>query len=150
MSPRGLTVPWRRWRAGFAGDGGGRPSLDWLGTVDELLHSLAALVVVPSLGLVIRESCSARLPVQPEVFATPDAIAMAAMPPSDGGRGAGCAASPDAVELFSAWNFKGEKVGPGRGARQFDLNFLPFSNHDSEGSTSSGAVQLISAHMDQW
>jgi hypothetical protein len=66
---------------GVGGDGGGRPSLGkagggW-GTRDGEFDGPVALAVVPGLGLVVREFGSGRL----QVFATPDAIAMAAMPP---------------------------------------------------------------------
>jgi hypothetical protein len=61
--------------------GGGRPSLDkaggvW-GTRDGEFAYPSALAVAPGLGLVVREYGNCRL----QVFATPDTIAMAAMPP---------------------------------------------------------------------
>ncbi len=59
------------------GDGGGWPSLSGCGIGDGEFWSPAALAVVPGLGLVVREYGSGRL----QVFAAPDAIAMAAMPP---------------------------------------------------------------------
>ena len=65
----------------FVGDGvgggdGGRPSLDGWGSGDgEFLHP-SALAVVPGLGLVVRDMHGLH------VFATPDAIAMAAMSPT--------------------------------------------------------------------
>jgi hypothetical protein len=62
------------------GDGGGRPSLGeaggGFGSGDGELAYPSALVIVPGLGLVVREYGNRRL----QVFATPDAIAMAAMP----------------------------------------------------------------------
>jgi hypothetical protein len=63
---------------GVGGDGGGRPSLGGYGSgVGELIFPIA-LAVVPGLGLVVREADNdGRL----QVFATPDAIAMAAMSP---------------------------------------------------------------------
>jgi hypothetical protein len=64
---------------GVGGDGGGRPSLGkagggW-GSGDGEFMFPTALAVVPGLGLVVRERGNGRL----QVFATPDAIAMAAM-----------------------------------------------------------------------
>jgi hypothetical protein len=73
-------------RVEFAGDGvggvgGGRPSLGKAGGErgrgDGEFHGPSALAVVPGLGLVVRELGNPRL----QVFATPDAIAMAAMSP---------------------------------------------------------------------
>jgi hypothetical protein len=67
---------------GVGGDGGGRPSLGkaggGLGSGDGEFDSPSSLVIVPGLGLVVREDGNERL----QVFATPDAIAMAAMPPA--------------------------------------------------------------------
>jgi hypothetical protein len=61
------------------GDGGGRPSLGkaggGCGIGDGDFWGPTALAVVPGLGLVVREFVNERL----QVFATPDAIAMAAM-----------------------------------------------------------------------
>ena len=66
---------------GVGGDGGGRASLGraggGAGGGDGEFRFPSALSVVPGLGLVVREYGSARL----QVFATPDAIAMATMPP---------------------------------------------------------------------
>jgi hypothetical protein len=64
---------------GVGGDGGGRPSLGKAGggngNGDGEFWCPSALAIVPGLGLVVRESGYGRL----QVFATPDAIAMAAM-----------------------------------------------------------------------
>jgi hypothetical protein len=64
---------------GVGGDGGGRPSLGKAGgrhgSGDGELTNPTALAVVPGLGLVVRDHGYQRL----QVFATPDAIAMAAM-----------------------------------------------------------------------
>jgi hypothetical protein len=77
---------------GVGGDGGGRPSLGKAGGGrpslgkagggwgrgdggDGELYFPSALVVVPGLGLVVREVYNSRV----QVFATPDTIAMAAM-----------------------------------------------------------------------
>jgi hypothetical protein len=61
------------------GDGGGRPSLGKAGgghgSGDGEFFGPTALAVVPGLGLVVRDCYNQRL----QVFATPDAIAMAAM-----------------------------------------------------------------------
>jgi hypothetical protein len=66
---------------GAGGDGGGRPSLGkaggGYGNGDGEFDYPTALAVVPGLGLVVRENRGSRL----QVFATPDAIAMAAMSP---------------------------------------------------------------------
>jgi hypothetical protein len=66
---------------GVGGDGGGRPSLGKAGgghgSGDGEFKNPIALAVVPGLGLVVRECLGARI----QVFATPDAIAMAAMSP---------------------------------------------------------------------
>jgi hypothetical protein len=63
------------------GGGGGRPSLGkaggGYGSGDGEFYNPTALAVVPGLGLVVREAGNRRL----QVFATPDAIAMAAMSP---------------------------------------------------------------------
>ena len=64
---------------GDGGDGGGRPSLGKAGgghgSGDGEFNCPTAVAVVPGLGLVVRECGNERL----QVFATPDAIAMAAM-----------------------------------------------------------------------
>jgi hypothetical protein len=67
---------------GVGGDGGGRPTLGkaggGAGSGDRKMNYPTALAVVPGLGLVVREDGNdGRL----QVFATPDAIAMAAMSP---------------------------------------------------------------------
>ena len=66
---------------GVGGDVGGRPSLvkagGGCGTGDGAFFGPSALAVVPGVGLVVREATNCRL----QVFATPDAIAMAAMSP---------------------------------------------------------------------
>jgi hypothetical protein len=65
--------------AAASGDEGGRPSLGkaggGAGSGDGEFKYPAALAVVPGLGVVVRESWGERL----QVFASPDAIAMAAM-----------------------------------------------------------------------
>jgi DNA-binding beta-propeller fold protein YncE len=67
---------------GVGGDGGGRPSLGkaggGYGSGDGEFWGPTALAVVPGLGLVVREAGNRRL----QVFATPDAIAMATMSPA--------------------------------------------------------------------
>jgi hypothetical protein len=61
---------------GVGGDGGGRPSLDGWGSGDGNFRFPTALAAVPCLGLVVREYTHGL-----HVFATPDALAMAAMSP---------------------------------------------------------------------
>jgi hypothetical protein len=63
--------------SGLAQQRAGWPSLGGLGIGDGEFHTPAALAVVPGLGLVVREFGGCRL----QVFATPDAIAMASMSP---------------------------------------------------------------------
>jgi hypothetical protein len=97
------------------GDGGGRPSLGkaggGYGSGDGEFSYPAALATVPGFGLVVRESGnSGRL----QVFATPDAIAMAVMSPM---RVAWMAAVARAV-LRRRQHFQGEKGGPARGVKR--------------------------------
>jgi hypothetical protein len=67
---------------GGGGVGGGRPSLGkargGLGTGERVFCGPVTLAVAPGLGLVVRDADNRRL----QVFATPDAIAMATMPPA--------------------------------------------------------------------
>jgi hypothetical protein len=82
-----LVVCWDSHTVEFVGDGvggaggGDRPSLDkpggGSGKVGGKFNRPTAMVVVPGLGLVVREVYNQRL----QVFTTPDAIAMAAMSP---------------------------------------------------------------------
>jgi hypothetical protein len=66
-------------RGVVGGAGGARPSLGkpggGYGSGDGEFHRPSALAVVPGLGLVVREVATCRL----QVFATPDAVAMASM-----------------------------------------------------------------------
>jgi hypothetical protein len=64
---------------GDGGDGGDRPLLGGCGVGSGELSYPVAIAVVPGLGLVVRDACvGGRL----QVFATPDAMAMAAMSPA--------------------------------------------------------------------
>jgi hypothetical protein len=64
---------------GDGGDGGGRPFLGGCGVGGGVLRFPSALAVVPGLGLVVREVGKGG---RVQVFATPDAVAMAAMSPA--------------------------------------------------------------------
>jgi hypothetical protein len=96
------------------GDGGGRPSLGKAGggsgRGDGEFFFPSALAVVPGLGLVVRECLGARI----QVFATPDAIAMAAMSIM---RVTWMGAVARAV-LRRRQHFQGEKGGPARGVKR--------------------------------
>jgi hypothetical protein len=105
---------------GVGSDGGGRPSLGKAGggpgLGDGEFWSPSSLAVVPGLGLVVRElgnngrSNTGRL----QVFATPDAIAMAAMSVM---RVTWMGAVARAV-LRRRQHFQGEKGGPARGVKR--------------------------------